>query len=198
LIITQKFCSRKFVCKTGTSGGEFFYLILLKKVLYLYRIELKGCDNLDIKVGELIRAKREEKNLSPASFANKLGISRAYLSQLENGREANHKLETILKISKELDLDVGLLLGQDSNVDMTGLKIPSLLKLVFAKDRNNKVLEDREVQKKISSILDKALESKYLIENNELYALFLEDIYIQIETTLKRYMAIQILMHNTD
>lgn len=154
---------------------------------------LKGSGLLDIKVGELIKAKREEKNMSPGEFAKALGISRAYLSQLESGREANHKLETILRISRELDLDVNLLLGQDSNVDISGLKIPSLLKLVFAKDRNNKVLEDRDVQKKISSIIDKALESKYLIENNELYGLFLEDIYIQIETTLKRYMAIQIL-----
>lgn len=109
---------------------------------------------------------------------------------------ANHKLETILKISKELDIDASLLLGTDNNTDTLGLKVPSLLKLVFAKDRNNKVLEDRDVLKKVCNILDKALESKYLIENKELYELYLEDIFIQMETTLKRYMAVQILMES--
>lgn len=161
---------------------------------YLYKIELKGSDPLDVKVGELIRAKREEKSLSPGNFAKQLGISRAYLLQLENGRVANHKLETILKISKELDIDIALMLGSDTNADTLGMKMPSLLKLVFAKDRNNKVLEDREVLKKVCSIIDKALESKYLIENKELYELYLEDIYVQMETTLKRYMAVQILL----
>ena len=42
--------------------------------------------------------------------------------------------------------------------------------------------------------MEKALECKYLIENNDLYGVFLEDVFIQMETTLKRYMAIQILM----
>lgn len=149
---------------------------------------------MEIKVGEIIKARREEKNISLVDFANDIGISPGYLSQLENGRKANPKLEIVLRIIRELDLDIDMLLGLDSKPEIPGLKIPSLLKLVIARDRNFKVLEDRDVLKKICGILDRALECKYLIGDRELYGLFLEDVYIQMETALKRYMALEILM----
>ncbi len=128
-------------------------------------------------------------------FAEAIGISPGYLSQLENGRKANPKLDIVLRIIRELDLDIDMLLGLDSKPETTGLKIPSLLKLVIARDRNFKVLEDKDVLKKVCGILDRALECKYLIEDKELYGLFLEDVYIQMETTLKRYLAVEILMN---
>ncbi|NJD03340.1 MAG: helix-turn-helix transcriptional regulator [Ruminiclostridium sp.] len=149
---------------------------------------------MEIKLGEVIKAKREEKNVSLVNFAKVIGISPGYLSQLENGRKANPKLGIILKIIKELDLNIDMLLGLDEKPETAGLKVPSLLRLVIAKDRNFKVLEDKDVQRKISGIMEKALECKYLIEDNNLYAIFLEDVFIQMETTLKRYMAIQIHM----
>ncbi len=148
---------------------------------------------MEIKVGEIIKAKREEKNFTLVDFAKSIGISPGYLSQLENGRKANPKLETVLRIIRELDIDIDMLLGLDSSNENLNLKIPTLLKLILAKDRNFKVLEDKEVLKKACSIIDKTLESKYLIENKELYELFLEDISIQIDTTLKRYMAFQLV-----
>ncbi|MDP4181479.1 MAG: helix-turn-helix transcriptional regulator [Bacillota bacterium] len=151
---------------------------------------------MEIKVGEIIRLKREEKNYGLIDFAKQVGISPGYLSQLENGHKANPKLETVLKIIKELDIDIDMLLGLDNQDENLHIKIPSLLKLVLAKDRNFKVMEDKEILKKLCSIIDKALESKYLVEDQELYALFLEDIYIQIETILKRYMALQIMKYN--
>ena len=40
---------------------------------------------MEIKVGEIIRAKREEKNISLSDFAKELEISPGYLSQIENG-----------------------------------------------------------------------------------------------------------------
>ena len=169
-------------------------LILLIKYLQIGTMFLRGGLILEIKVGEVIKAKREEKKISLGDFAKAIGISPGYMSQLENGRKANPKLEIILKIIKELDLDVDMLLGIDAKPEMSGLKVPSLLRLVIAKDRNYKVLEDKDVQKKIGNIMDKALECKYLIENNDLYNLFLEDVFIQMETTLKRYMAMQILI----
>jgi transcriptional regulator with XRE-family HTH domain len=149
--------------------------------------------DVEIKVGEIIKAKREEKKYTLVDFAKLVGISPGYLSQLENGRKANPNLEIVLKIIKELEIDLDMLLGIESSNENINLGIPSLLKLVVAKDRNCKVLEDKEVLRKVCNIVDKSLESKYLIENKELYELFLEDIYIQIETTLKRYMAIQIV-----
>lgn len=148
---------------------------------------------MEIKVGEIIKAKREEMNYTLVEFASRVGISQGYLSQLENGRKTNPKLEIILRIIHELDIDIDMLLGLESPAENLSLKIPSLLKLVLAKDRNIRVLQDKEVLKKICGIIDKALESKYLLENKELYELFLEDLYIQIETALKRYMGFQVL-----
>ena len=142
---------------------------------------------MEIKVGEIIKLKREEKKISLINFAKDIGISPGYLSQLENGHKVNPKLEIVLRMIKALELDLDMLLGLDVKVDVPGLKIPSLLKLVIAKDRNYKVLEDKDVQKKICNILDRTLDCKYLIENRELYGLFLEDICMQMETTLKRY-----------
>jgi transcriptional regulator with XRE-family HTH domain len=147
-----------------------------------------------IKVGEVIKARREEKKISLVNFAQEVGISAGYLSQLENGRKANHNLGVMLKIAEALDIELDMLLGLEQEAETPALRIPSLLRLVIAKDRNLKVLEDKEVQKKISGLMDRALEAKYLIENKELYGLFLEDVFIQMETTLKRYMAMEILL----
>ena len=148
---------------------------------------------MEIKVGEIIKAKREEKKCNLVDFAKVIGISPGYLSQLENGRKANPKLDIILKIIKLLDIDIDMLLGLEPQNENLNLKIPSLLKLILAKDRNFKVLEEKEVLKKMCNIIEKSLDGKYLIENKDLYELFLEDIYIQIETIQKRYMAFQII-----
>lgn len=144
---------------------------------------------MEIKFGEVIKARREEKNLSLVDFAKTVGISPGYLSQLENGRKANPRLDIVLNIISKLEIDIDILLGLEPKNENLNIKIPSLLKLILVKDRNHKVLEDREVQRKLCSIIDRVLESKYLIEDSQLYGLFMEDIYIQIETALKRYMA---------
>ncbi len=146
---------------------------------------------MEIKFGEIIKAKREEKCYSLMDFAKVVGISAGYLSQLENGRKANPNLEIVLKIIKELEIDIDMLLGLEGTNENSSVRMPSLLKLIIAKDRNYKVLEDKDVLKKVCNIIDKSLDCKYLIENKSLYEMFLEDIYIQIETTLKRYMAFQ-------
>ncbi len=148
---------------------------------------------MQIKVGEIIKAKREELGISLVDFAKQVGISPGYLSQLENSKKTNPNLELILKIANELDIDMDELLGLEQENVAPALKIPSLLRLVIAKDRNMKVLENKEIQKKVSNILDRLLDSKYVIEDNDLYKLFLEDVYIQAESTLKRYMSVEIL-----
>jgi hypothetical protein len=88
-----------------------------------------------------------------------------------------------------------MLLGLTPQSEAPGLKVPSLLGLIMAKDRNAKVLENKEVLKKICNMLDRALECRYIIEDEQLYSLFLEDVYIQMDTALKRYMAMEILMN---
>lgn len=175
----------------ATVSGTLYCRFRLYKIRMDYK--RRGSWVLQIKVGELIRAKREEYNISLVDFARQVDISPGYLSQLENGKKTNPSLEVMLKIAQELDLDIDSLLGLDQESETPALRIPSLLRLVIAKDRNLKALEDREIQRKISNLLDRILQSKYLIEDSELYGLFLEDLYVQTETTLKRYMSMEIL-----
>ena len=176
------------------TGKAFLHFLLINNGLFYTLITIiSGGIAMEIKVGEIIKAKRVERNISLIEFTKIIEISPGYLSQLENGRKANPKLEIILKIIHELGLDIDMLLGLPDISENLNIKIPSLLKLVLAKDRNFKVLENKEVLKKICNILDKALDCKYLIEDKALYELFLEDLFIQIENTLKRYMAFQIV-----
>lgn len=153
---------------------------------------------MEIKLGEIIRAKREANNYSLAEFAAKVDISTAYLSQLENGHKKNPRLEIILDIIDELNIGINELMGKDNMGEDIALKIPYMIKLLFAKDRNLKVFEDDEVQKKICSILSILLESKYFIEDKQLYSLFLEDVLIQTDNSMKRYMGVQTLNQITD
>mgnify|MGYP000924387752 FL=1 len=150
---------------------------------------------MEIKVGEIIKAKREEKNYSLIDFAKKIDISPGYLSQLENGRKTNPKLDIILKIVDELDIDMDMLLGLEGTEDNVLSRIPSLLKLTLAKERNLNTLSDPEVLRKFNSISSRILEANYILDNKELYRLFLEDVSGQIEITLKRYMALQLLIY---
>ncbi len=148
---------------------------------------------MQIKVGEIIRVKREEKNISLVEFAKQAGISPGYLSQLENGKKTNPNLDLLMRIADALDIDIDELLGFEQENESPAARVPSLLRLIIAKDRNMKALEDKEIQKKIGNLLDHLLESKYFIEDDALYRLFLEDVSIQAETTLKRYMSVEVL-----
>lgn len=134
-------------------------------------------------------------NISLTDFAAEIGISPGYLSQIENGKKTNPNLDIILKIADALNIRIEALLGSERQPEAPSLRIPSLLRLVVARDRNMKVLEDREAQRKICNILDYALNSKYMIEDTELYGMFLDDVHMQMETTLKRYIAMDILVH---
>jgi len=148
---------------------------------------------MQIRVGEIIKEKRKEKNYDLAGFAKIIGISPGYLSQLENGRKENPKLDIVLKIIKELEIDLDMLLGLDAEKPNLNIKIPSLMKLTLVKDRNARALEDRDVLKKICSLLDKMLDSKYSLENPSMYGIFLEDVGIYMDTLLKRYSALRSL-----
>lgn len=149
---------------------------------------------MEIKVGEVIKTKREEKNFSLAEFAKRIGISPGYLSQIENGRKTNPRLDIILRIIHELDIDIEMLLGLESNDENYLSRIPSLLKLTLARERNLKALSDNDVLRKFNSMADRLCEARYILEDRELYHLFLDDSANQIENNLKRYMALQLLI----
>ena len=149
---------------------------------------------MEISVGEVIKSKREEKGYTLSEFAKRIEISAGYLSQIENGRKTNPKLDIILRIIHELDIDIEMLLGIEPTEDKYLSRIPSLLKLTLAKERNLNTLSDLDVLRKINSFLNRVLETKYILENRELYNLFLEDISLLTKNTLNRFMALQILM----
>ncbi len=148
---------------------------------------------MEIKVGEIIKAKREEKGISLIDFAKRIEISPGYLSQIENGRKTNPKLDIILRIIHELDIDITMLLGLESSDESYLSRIPSLLKLTLAKERNLKVLSEPDVLRKFNTMADKLFEARYILQDKQLYQLFMDDTANQIENTLKRYMALQLL-----
>ncbi|NLM09786.1 MAG: helix-turn-helix transcriptional regulator [Clostridiaceae bacterium] len=151
---------------------------------------------MEIKVGEIIRAKREEKNISLSDFAKELEISPGYLSQIENGIKKNPNLEILLKIINKLDIDLAMLLGIESREENYLVKIPSLLKLILAKDRYTKVLEEPEVLKRYCSLTERILDAKYIINDTDLYKMFLCDLIDQAESMAKRYTNIEVLLNN--
>ncbi|HEY8420695.1 MAG TPA: helix-turn-helix transcriptional regulator [Thermoclostridium sp.] len=153
---------------------------------------------MEIKVGEIIRAKREEAKISLSDLAKELDISPGYLSQIENGVKKNPNLEIILKIINRLDIDLAMLLGIESREENYLVKIPSLLKLILAKDRYNKVLEEPEILKKYCSLTERILDAKYLINNTDLYKMFLSEIIDQAESMVKRYTSIEAFINNKE
>ncbi len=149
---------------------------------------------MQVKVGEIIRAKREEKKIPLVTFAEELGISPGYLSQIENGIKKNPNLDILLKITQRLDVDLTMLLGVDESAENYLIKIPSLLKLILAKERNSRVLKEPEVLKRFCSLAEKILNTKYLLEDPVLYEMFLDDVINQTECCIKRYMGLQTLI----
>lgn len=151
---------------------------------------------MEIKVGEIIRAKREEKNISLSDFAKELDISPGYLSQIENGVKKNPNHEILLKIINRLDIDLAMLLGIENREENYLVKIPSLLKLTLAKDRCNKVLEDSEILRKYCSLTERILNARYMINDINLYKMFLNEINEQVETMVKRYVDIETVINS--
>lgn len=149
---------------------------------------------MKIKAGEIIRAKREEKNIPLVSFAKELNISPGYLSQLENGVKTNPNLDILMSITQKLDIDLEMLLGVESSEENYLVKIPSLLKLVLARERNSRVLSDPDILRKYCKLTEKIFDTKYLIEDSQLYNMFIDDLLNQAETLIKRYLGLRVLM----
>lgn len=60
------------------------------------------------KFNDLIRKKRTEKKLTQQELADKIGITRNYLSDVENGRY-NPSFKTAIKFATFLGIDLNLL-----------------------------------------------------------------------------------------
>ncbi|MDT2705558.1 helix-turn-helix domain-containing protein [Enterococcus dispar] len=71
-----------------------------------------------MKIGDNIRNIRLEQGFSQSKFSEKLGISRTYLSDLENNRKSP-SIETVSKIAEKLDVStLYLLYGKKTSKDI--------------------------------------------------------------------------------
>lgn len=78
-------------------------------------------------LGERIKARRQELGWTQDDLASKAGLSKGFLSDLENGKRnvsANHLLDIARVLSLSLDY---LMKGQEGNVSKTDLQIPQSL-----------------------------------------------------------------------
>ena len=69
---------------------------------------------MKLKVGKRIRALRIEKGMSLPDLAEKAGVSKGFLSQLENDEDANPSLDLLNKVAKALGVTLATLLDLDS------------------------------------------------------------------------------------
>jgi transcriptional regulator with XRE-family HTH domain len=80
-------------------------------------------------IGKRIRAFRQEKEMSAAQLAKAAGISRSYLSELENGA-GNHSrpsAKVLYALGKALGVSMSDLLGRPLIVESENTPSPSLL-----------------------------------------------------------------------
>lgn len=68
-----------------------------------------------IELGERIRQRRQEKNLSQETFAEKAGVSVNTVSRIEGGQTAT-SIEIFTKMVEVLDADANELLGRKRNI----------------------------------------------------------------------------------
>ena len=59
----------------------------------------------------MLKERREEKHLTQAALAEKVGVSQAYIAKLESGDKKNPTLDLLKKIAKHLGVPVTELLG---------------------------------------------------------------------------------------
>lgn len=69
-------------------------------------------DKINLKIGEAVKARREEMSLSQEDLADKLNLPRPAISQIESGQR-KVSAEELLHLSKILNLSMGQLMGQE-------------------------------------------------------------------------------------
>lgn len=70
-----------------------------------------------MKFGELIRKRREEKEITLRAFSKAVGLAAAYVSMMERGMNTPPGPEKIKRMAKVLELDPDELMGAAKKVD---------------------------------------------------------------------------------
>ncbi|MEW6493158.1 MAG: helix-turn-helix transcriptional regulator [Cyanobacteriota bacterium] len=66
---------------------------------------------MQITLGQVVRAKRSELGYSQEAFADKVGLHRTYIGSFERG-ERNLSLQNLVRIANALDLSLSSLLAE--------------------------------------------------------------------------------------
>lgn len=66
-----------------------------------------------LSIGEKVKQIRKDKGLTLAELQNLSGLSKTYLSELENGKASNPTITSVRKIAKGLRINVGTLVEKD-------------------------------------------------------------------------------------
>lgn len=114
---------------------------------------------------KIIKKYRQKANLTQQKLADEVGVSAAYIQQLENGVKNNPSLEVLSKISKTLNIDANLLFNTKEKEDI------KLLQNIFEKMANDEpfpIYENKNFDQSIKIL--KTLKDK--IENKELKDFF--------------------------
>ena len=104
-----------------------------------------------------IKQIREKKNITAYKLAKEVGISRSYLSELENNKKINVSLKVLFDISKYLDVNI-------KDLFYTSLDIEELRKEMH-KCINKYGLDSKEVLE-ISQLIDLLLNINGVIKNS--------------------------------
>ena len=102
---------------------------------------------MDLKksVGAQIRAARKQRKLTQEQLAERLGVSREYLSNVERGRSGLGSLDLIAQIARKLNVDLSdILMPEDSLPAVTPETIPAL----------SAAWSDPELRDKVLAIFD--------------------------------------------
>lgn len=104
------------------------------------------------KIGNLIKQKREEKNISQRELARRINIDNATISKIENGNIEKPSLEVIFKISKELNISIYKLMKYSDYKDIERLVYISKFDEIY----QNELLQDinKNILKNIISVID--------------------------------------------
>ena len=133
---------------------------------------------IDITIGNIIRNKRKEKNITTAELAKTLNVSPGFINNLENGKTKLLDYEFISKLSNELDISL----------------IPFLSSIFNNLSKEDSFILNKELTTsnnvQVSDILDANLNNikKYFIEcisSNNYDEQFIEDLTSKLIYELK-------------
>ena len=110
---------------------------------------MAGDSTATMSIGDRLKTERLLKGMSLTQLADKAGVSKAYLSQLEAGHQANPSLEVLKRIGEALHITVGRLVGGEgvrAAATLQKVDDPGLEAFVEERRRQGKPIPERDIQ----------------------------------------------------